>query len=110
MATDSEMAVPSSRIRTGTRRIGLMAVKAGVRTPACKSTSSKGTVIPFSARKMRTRRGLGAVCVSMMCMAGGVRGKTGWRPYRDRRLTTMRTKAACLGAGSPLQRIYCENS
>ena len=59
----SEIDVPSSRTSTGTRWNGLSRVNSGVFNPFMMSTSSKGTSIPFSARNMRTRRGLGAVFV-----------------------------------------------
>ena len=66
----SEIDVPSSRTSTGTRWKGLSRVNSGVFSPFTMSTSSKGTSIPFSARNMRTRRGLGAVFVCRIFIAG----------------------------------------
>src|SRR5215831_8833839 len=58
----SVIAVPLSSSSTGTVQSGFRARNAGVScSPLSKSTCMVGTVRPFSARKMRTRRGLGAV-------------------------------------------------
>ena len=67
-----QMAVPSSSTSTGTRWKRLSLVNSGVfSSPFMRSISSKGTAMPFSARKMRTRRGLGAprVCRIFMHLA-----------------------------------------
>jgi len=55
------MRVPSSSSSTGTVQSGFTARKLSPKcSPARRSTCTLGTVMPFSARKMRTRRGLGA--------------------------------------------------
>jgi hypothetical protein len=56
------MQVPSSSSRAGTPPKGFFARKAGARFSAfVMSTVSVGTSTPFSARKIRTRRGFGAI-------------------------------------------------
>src|ERR1700733_14034501 len=76
MPMASLMRVPSSNWSAGTVASGLMARKAGVSCSLLRrSTCTVGTVIPFSARKMRTRRGLGAVAQSKNFM--------GYRPLRS---------------------------
>ena len=61
VAIDSVMTVPSSRRSTGTRCNGLSAVNSALLCcNAPRSIFSTGTVMPFSDKKMRTRRGLGA--------------------------------------------------
>jgi hypothetical protein len=61
----SAMAVPSSSTSTGTVQSALIARNAGVNcSPLRRSTCTVATLIPFSARKIRTRRGLGAVVQS----------------------------------------------
>ncbi len=61
IATDSEMHVPSSSSSTGTPPSGFFFRNSGARFSfAPRSTWRTGTSMPFSARKMRTRRGLGA--------------------------------------------------
>src|SRR3984885_8336387 len=65
MPMASLMRVPSSSSSAGTVASGLMARNAGVSCSLLRrSTCTVGTVIAFSARKMRTRRGLGAVAQS----------------------------------------------
>jgi hypothetical protein len=62
MAIASLIALPSSSTSTGTVHQELRARKAGVScSPWRRSTCTVGSTMPFSARKMRTRRGLGAV-------------------------------------------------
>jgi hypothetical protein len=57
--------VPSSSASAGTVQSGLIARNASVNcSPLRRSTCTVGKLMPFSARKMRTRRGLGAVAQS----------------------------------------------
>src|ERR1700691_3717363 len=65
MPIASLMRVPSSSSSAGTVASGLIALNAAVSCSLLRrSTCTVGTVMPFSARKMRTRRGLGAVALS----------------------------------------------
>ncbi len=65
MPIASVMRVPLSSSSTGTVASGLMARNAGLNCSLLRrSTCTVGTLMPFSARKIRTRRGLGAVLQS----------------------------------------------
>src|SRR5690606_21751761 len=71
MAMLSAMHVPSSSSSTGTFFNGFLATNSGLRfSPFCRSICMISTLSskPFSARNMRTRRGLGAVRVSYSFM------------------------------------------
>src|SRR5579871_3789851 len=61
MAIDSDSHVPSSSSRTGMVWNGLTAEKSALLwSKVARSTLTTGMATPFSARKMRTRRGFGA--------------------------------------------------
>src|ERR1043165_2316444 len=61
IARDSVITVPSSSTSTGTRCSGFNAVNSAVLCCSeARSIFSTGIDMPFSERKMRTRRGLGA--------------------------------------------------
>src|SRR6516225_2941818 len=78
-----------SRFRRGSEGCGHPARNAGVNcSPLRKSTCTVGTVRPFSARKMRTRRGPGAVAQSYNFM------KASWLS-NDLRLKTGSTAVDC---------------
>ena len=59
------MTVPSSSTSDGMRCSGLITVYSGVLCcMVIMSTCSVGSAMPFSARKMRVRRGFGAILLS----------------------------------------------
>src|SRR5215467_4074538 len=81
----SVIVVPLSSSSAGTMQSGFRARNAGVNcSPLRKSTCTVGTLMPFSARKMRTRRGLGAVAQSYSFIALSFDHLIGASEYRRR--------------------------
>ena len=71
----------ATRTSTGTVHSGLIALNAGENcSPLRRSTWTVGTLIPFSARKIRTRRGLGAVVQSYNSIERPIRYALNYSP------------------------------